>query len=405
MTTDEQGSAARKNSGRDRRTHHRSSCKEKRMGPYFGATTPAYKYEYEYDLAGNRKKQTFTDSAASVYEVTDYFYNAFNQLEYLMNPSTEIQYQYDLNGNRKDAFDFYTLQHTYYTHDSDSRLAQYQDAAGTTNYEYDHSGRLISKSSGGIETRYYYDGINLLMTKEKPAGGSCFRTKTVNALKNASIGQVMASRTYNYSGTSCTPTGYTDTWYKYNDKGDPVATVDDAGNMTSRIDMEAFGKVHTGGQYPGPRLTTKEVHLESGLYYFGARWYDSSSGQWISAEPVRLDGPNYYIFNFNNPVNRVDVDGFRSEDGMHMNFCECMTDCIDFGMIVSELGNNAIDNIEDRICGWMFPNDPVNQNRCKWVMQAPNTYGKYRYLPVPLTLAGFCSVGCVMIYGTTSNAY
>lgn len=43
-----------------------------------------------------------------------------------------------------------------------------------------------------------------------------------------------------------------------------------------------------------------------------ARWLDPERGRWISEEPVGLDGPNLYHFNFNNPVNRIDEDGLNS---------------------------------------------------------------------------------------------
>ena len=71
----------------------------------------------------------------------------------------------------------------------------------------------------------------------------------------------------------------------------------------------------------GPRSTGKERDTESGNDYFGARYYASSMGRFMSpdwaakAEPVpyaKLDDPqslNLYAYVGNNPLRRVDKDG------------------------------------------------------------------------------------------------
>ena len=70
-----------------------------------------------------------------------------------------------------------------------------------------------------------------------------------------------------------------------------------------------------------PRYTGKERDAESGNDYFGARYYASSMGRFLSpdwsakAEPVpyaKLDNPqslNLYAYVGNNPLSRVDPDG------------------------------------------------------------------------------------------------
>ncbi|MBB5064654.1 RHS repeat-associated core domain-containing protein [Granulicella mallensis] len=73
-------------------------------------------------------------------------------------------------------------------------------------------------------------------------------------------------------------------------------------------------------------LTGKERDTESGLDYFGARYYASSMGRWISpdwaakAEPVpyaKLDNPqslNLYSYVLNNPLSKANPDGHCVED-------------------------------------------------------------------------------------------
>lgn len=81
------------------------------------------------------------------------------------------------------------------------------------------------------------------------------------------------------------------------------------------------------------RYTGKERDTESGNDYFGARYYASSLGRWLSPdwsaqeEPVpyaKLDDPqslNLYAYVRNNPLTRVDADGHCDDPG---DFCSFM---------------------------------------------------------------------------------
>jgi uncharacterized protein RhaS with RHS repeats len=53
---------------------------------------------------------------------------------------------------------------------------------------------------------------------------------------------------------------------------------------------------------------------ETGLVYFGARWYDPEIGRFISPDPEE-DGENWYSYCENDPINYVDPDGRLSLKG------------------------------------------------------------------------------------------
>jgi RHS repeat-associated protein len=55
-------------------------------------------------------------------------------------------------------------------------------------------------------------------------------------------------------------------------------------------------------------FTGKMLTEETGLVYFGARWYDPEIGRWITPDPAE-DGENWYGYCGNNPINGVDPDG------------------------------------------------------------------------------------------------
>src|SRR5262249_54453846 len=62
-------------------------------------------------------------------------------------------------------------------------------------------------------------------------------------------------------------------------------------------------------------FTAKELDEETGLYYYGARYYDPRVGQFISADPLYRDGSerllgssqllDRYSYGLNNPVHYV----------------------------------------------------------------------------------------------------
>ena len=102
------------------------------------------------------------------------------------------------------------------------------------------------------------------------------------------------------------------------------------GQVTANLEYDAFGrevratgtKTPASGQPPGLapgepwvdvlpfHFSTKFTDRESGLNYYGYRFYDAVDGRWASRDPIgEGDGPNLYAMVHNNPVNMVDMDG------------------------------------------------------------------------------------------------
>jgi RHS repeat-associated protein len=59
------------------------------------------------------------------------------------------------------------------------------------------------------------------------------------------------------------------------------------------------------------KFTGKELDIESGLYYFGARYYDPSNSLWHGLDPMMEKYPNLspFLYTANNPIVRIDPDG------------------------------------------------------------------------------------------------
>jgi RHS repeat-associated protein len=59
------------------------------------------------------------------------------------------------------------------------------------------------------------------------------------------------------------------------------------------------------------KFNGKELDEETGLYYYGARYYDPKVSIWLSVDPLAEKYPNVspYVYCLNNPVRFIDPDG------------------------------------------------------------------------------------------------
>jgi RHS repeat-associated protein len=87
-----------------------------------------------------------------------------------------------------------------------------------------------------------------------------------------------------------------------------------SGTKTDSLDTDAFGMVvSSSGSTPKPFGFAGQHGYQSdatGLQRLGHRYYDASTGRFISRDPIR-DGYNWYGYCENDPVNSVDPEGLN----------------------------------------------------------------------------------------------
>jgi RHS repeat-associated protein len=83
------------------------------------------------------------------------------------------------------------------------------------------------------------------------------------------------------------------------------AVSDKDGKVVESYFYYPFG---SGGPVGGLTFTGKELDA-TGLFYFGARYYDPALGRFITPDPIDVPGQNPYVYCYNNPLAYVDPEG------------------------------------------------------------------------------------------------
>jgi RHS repeat-associated protein len=113
------------------------------------------------------------------------------------------------------------------------------------------------------------------------------------------------------------------------------------GEVSQHTEYAAYGETfveeHTNSNITPYLFNAKERDAETGLYYYGARYYDPRISIWLSVDPL-MDEPEQiekspYAYTWNNPIRYTDPDG---------KFIDIVADV---GFILFDIGKLAYDQI------------------------------------------------------------
>jgi RHS repeat-associated protein len=108
--------------------------------------------------------------------------------------------------------------------------------------------------------------------------------------------------------------GSTVYYYTFDANGNVSEVLNSAGSVAAHYEYDAFGNTTvSSGTYAATnlyRFSTKPLDSVSGLYYYGLRYYNPSTGRWPSRDPIgERGGLGLYIICLNNVVGYVDYLG------------------------------------------------------------------------------------------------
>jgi len=320
-------------------------------------------FDYAYDKANNRRYEVdqFAQLADvyeydSVYRVIRTAYrvpandatlqtvvnnsNSNAEVESIISPQDE-SYLLDgvgnwasvqaLNGKQSDAVGYQSNEMNEYTrigaveqnHDSNGNLT----SDGNRNYHYDARNRLVRVStlSGNTLANYKYDAYGRRI--EKRAGSEAVRYvhfgKQVLEERNA-FNELQRSYVYGNGIDEVLQlkTASNDSYYYHdNSIGSIAALTDTAGRVAERYRYNVYGETTIlaadgiterqnsaiGNSYG---FTGRRYDVETGFYYYRARYYVPERGRFIQRDPLGyVDGMGVYAYVGNNPVNYVDPEG------------------------------------------------------------------------------------------------
>ena len=123
------------------------------------------------------------------------------------------------------------------------------------------------------------------------------------------------------------------------------------GEVVQHIEYVPYGEVfieERNNVWNTPYLfNAKEFDEETGLYYYGARYYDSRLAMWYSVDALAEKYPNMggYVYCAGNPVKLVDVDGNEFDEISEALVAKVETEA---GMRISQLTNKNA-KLQDRL--------------------------------------------------------
>jgi len=183
-------------------------------------------------------------------------------------------------------------------------------------------------SNGGNYTKHIYVGSQRITSKVSNSG--IFTTSPVKdtlqakyATLTTKIKERFDSLGVAYNGTaqtggliSSSPSTAGSLYYYHSDHlGSSSLITDDGGNLVQHVEYVPFGETfidERNGSWHTPYLfNAKEQDEETGLHYYGARYYDSRTSVWLSVDPLAERFPNIssYVYAADNPIKYVDPDG------------------------------------------------------------------------------------------------
>jgi RHS repeat-associated protein len=272
------------------------SCAYNPRSEVTGATIDTNDYAYIYDNIGN---SLFT----SINAVTNaYTVNALNQYTDISYPVNPVNPVYDLDGN------MLTNGVWSFTYDAENRMIDaYSNDTLLASNTYDHLSRRIRKAVSSSDHSFIWDGWNLIHETITNTNGTCNSIEYVWALDlsgtRQGAGGVGGLLFEKHNGAIYIPC--------YDANGNITTYVDENGSMVAYRQFDAFGNtIAKGGAMVDVFhfwYSTKYLDHDTGLYYYGYRYYSPMLQRWINRDPIEeRGGVNPYGFVGNEPVNSWD---------------------------------------------------------------------------------------------------
>lgn len=245
-----------------------------------GSTSAAW--TYAYDGAGNRTSQTLAGATGEGTGTTTYTYNAANQITKTSADTTT--WAYDADGE--------------------------QTRNGITGLTLTYDSRLATANTGATVNTYFGDGNTTRTQSGSVAFGNSSRGVTALGSSGA---QSFLTRTP--TGNLVDLRSTTTSYYALDASNSVVGLFDQTGAWQGGYSYTPYGQTRsaaTGAAAQANPFRYISGYLDgSGLYKFGARYYDPTLGRFSQMDPSGQEA-NGYAYAAGDPINSADPNGYMS---------------------------------------------------------------------------------------------
>jgi len=267
-----------------------------------------YTRTFSYDVAGNLYEVEANKKTISKMTVANGSNRAVSSNIIKKHPNKEVNDFFDLNGNQIQTD---TLDEIYWNYHDNIQQVHKIDAETTEYYVYNSAGRRIRKVTERdgkkiAETIYLGD----LEIRSENDGDKTHYLRIMDDQR------VIATR-IEWKGEEDIPAPQIH-YTLDNHLGSCLLELDERGFPISYEEYYPYGgtTIRAGGiEHKHYHYSGKEKDKQTGLYYYGARYYAPELRRWLSPDPAgTVDGLNLYGFVGGNPILIKDLDGQNGEE-------------------------------------------------------------------------------------------
>jgi RHS repeat-associated protein len=278
---------------------------------------------YQYDAIGNRKK---TANSLTLPATDNYITNDRNQ--YNAFPGNSVGKTFDSDGNAKSyALPIDPTVNRTLTWDGENRLIT--NSGVSTVYRYDALGRRIANYSaslstiGTVATLYFYDGWNAIAEYFRTTGATG-TVPTVALNRTYLWGRDLSGSIQGAGGvggllslTLNSQPSALNFFPTYDGNGNVSEYLTSTGAIAAHFEYDPFGNTVVNTDTTdlfSYRFSTKPRDTQTGLYYYGYRYYDPLTGRWLNRDPLgEKGGKNLYGMLQNRITNSTDYLGLSPD--------------------------------------------------------------------------------------------
>ncbi len=267
---------------------------------------------YGYDQLNRltSRERTGTGAVTELFEL-----DAVGNRTRVIDAQGDRQFSYDVNDRLISAGAV-----TFSYDDAGNRVGR-NSPASQTDYEWDDRGHLVGVEENGFRTEYGYDGVGNRMSRRDATEAVDFVLDPASVTGLSQViehrepgGDVLAETVFGTAPLYATEGGVTR--FLHSDAlGSTTLTTDAVGDEEAKHRYASYGQPETAGTDELPLgYTGQQYDSQTGLQFLRARYYDPTTGVFLSEDPLLgdLGDPvtrHRYLYAASNPMNFHDPTG------------------------------------------------------------------------------------------------